>query len=67
MGQHDPVLARAIENVRMRYSVERWLVLTPTEQTQAIYAELRRLDLARLKAAVSQTGRKEKRPTYEVA
>jgi hypothetical protein len=53
---NDPVVRQAIKNVVGRHSLNDWYALTPRQQAQAIYDEIRRLDLqaAKLKRKVTQ-------------
>jgi hypothetical protein len=44
MTGHDPIVLTAIRNVMGRQSTEDWWALLPRQRTEAIYAELRRLD-----------------------
>jgi hypothetical protein len=44
MGGRDPFVMMAIRNVVGRQSSDQWWAMQPTQRTQAIYAEIRRLD-----------------------
>lgn len=44
----DPVFQQAYETVRRAYSEEAWNALTPRQITDALYREIRRLDVERL-------------------
>ena len=44
-NQHDPIVIRAIENVRRRCTLEQWVMLDAGKVTKEIYDEIRRLDL----------------------
>ena len=48
-GDLDPVVMQAIEIVRRRYSSVGLHTVLPRDVTKAIYAELRRLDLERVR------------------
>ena len=48
--QHDPVVMRAIENVRRRCTLEQWVMLDAGQVTKEIYGEIRRLDLESVQA-----------------
>ncbi|HTI79418.1 MAG TPA: hypothetical protein VL614_03085 [Acetobacteraceae bacterium] len=44
MTGRDPFVLTAIRNVEGRHSPYEWWALPPRQRTEAIYAELRRLD-----------------------
>ena len=44
MGGRDPFVMMAIKNVVGRQSLDEWWAMPPALRTQAIYAEIRRLD-----------------------
>jgi len=44
-NQRDPVVIRAIEIVRLRYTAEQWVMGDSKKVTKEIYDEIRRLDL----------------------
>jgi hypothetical protein len=47
-GFRDPVVAQAIENVTDRQQAQEFWAISPHERAQAIYDEIKRLDLSRL-------------------
>ena len=47
--ERDPIVMQAIEIVRQRYLLAGLYALPPNEITKAIYTELRRLDLERVR------------------
>ena len=49
-NERDPVVMRAIENVRLRYAPEQWATLESKRVTREIYDEIRRLDLEAVQA-----------------
>ena len=51
MDQHDPVVMQAIANVMGTQTFDAGCLGPPPRRTQAIYDEIRRLDLARLDEA----------------
>lgn len=50
MPKMDTVLKEAIAACQTRYGDDRWLCLDPGEQTEAIYREMRRIDLEHTQA-----------------
>ena len=60
MSQSDPIFRQAFDNVRGRHSAQEWLLISPQQITQEIYAELRRLDLVRGEEMVTQPKRTKK-------
>ena len=44
MGGRDPFVMMAIKNVVGRQSMDEWWAMPPVRRTEAIYAEIRRLD-----------------------
>jgi hypothetical protein len=60
MSQSDPIFRQAFDNVRSRHSAREWLLISPQQVTQEIYAELRRLDFVRGEEMVMQPKRTKK-------
>ena len=44
----DPEFEKAAEEARRAYSADAWANLLPQERSEAIYRELKRIDLARV-------------------
>ena len=51
-GFRDPVVAQAIENVTGRHQAEDFWAVSPHERTEAIYDEIKRLDLAKVRVSM---------------
>ena len=64
--QHDTTATRAIENVAQRHSTDQWWGLPAGRRTQAIYDEMKRLDLEAKRQAVA-AGKQVKMPAFEMA
>jgi hypothetical protein len=47
----DPIVLTAIRNATERHSAYEWWALPPRQRTEAVYAELRRLDARALSVA----------------
>jgi hypothetical protein len=54
MGGRDPFVMKAIRNVVGRQSSEQWWAMPPSQRTQAIYAEIRRLDAETLQRSMEE-------------
>ena len=55
MTGRDPIVLTAIRNVEGRQSCEEWWAMLPRQRTEAIYAELRRLDAETLRYDIEQS------------
>jgi len=53
--RRDPIVLQAITNVTDRQPMEGWLGVSPRARTQAIYEEIRRLDLAWVNGTAAPT------------
>jgi len=54
MGERDPFVMTAIRNVVARQSSNEWWAMLPTQRTQAIYAEIRRLDAETIRQCIEE-------------
>lgn len=54
MGERDPFVMTAIRNVVARQTTNEWWAMLPTQRTQAIYAEIRRLDTATIQRCIEE-------------
>ena len=54
MGERDPFVMTAIGNVVARQSSNEWWAMLPTQRTQAIYAEIRRLDAEMIQRCIEE-------------
>ena len=54
MGERDPFVMTAIRNVVARQSSTEWWAMLPTQRTQAIYAEIRRLDAETIQRCIEE-------------
>lgn len=67
MTGHDPIVLTAIRNVEGRQSCEEWWAMLPRQRTEAIYAELRRLDAATLPREIEERTLPITRLAYAIA
>lgn len=64
MGERDPFVMKAIRNVVERQSSNEWWAMPPTQRTQAIYAEIRRLDAEKIRCSIEERRSPAKQLVY---